>query len=355
MGISGLHSFLAPVLKKVNIREYKGKTLGIDGHAWLHRGLYRCGMELLTNTQTEKHLTYCAEKAKRLLAKGITPVFVFDGENIPLKDNTNEERASQREKNKELFLRMDKNDRRRPFYAAKAVDVSSAMVQELVILLQKAEIRSIVSPYEADAQLAHLEKTKVIDAVITEDSDLILFGCKKVLFKLDDRGMADEFCSRRLYCCAKPDLKNMSHNEFIQMCIMSGCDYLKNIPGLGLKTAYALFKKNGTLDAVRAEVESIPKYKIPENYWEDFRMAEVAFKHYIVYDTAEKCRVHMAQIDDSVLKEMGDVSFLGSLEETEESLPAEFTVLSGVPSEKRIRTEKIIDESPYFKKTDISK
>jgi len=42
------------------------------------------------------------------------------------------------------------------------------------------KIDYIIAPYEADAQLAYLAKKKIIDIVITEDSDLILFGCPKV-------------------------------------------------------------------------------------------------------------------------------------------------------------------------------
>lgn len=39
----------------------------------------------------------------------------------------------------------------------------------------------LVAPYEADAQLAYLNKAGLVQAVITEDSDLLAFGCKKVL------------------------------------------------------------------------------------------------------------------------------------------------------------------------------
>lgn len=38
----------------------------------------------------------------------------------------------------------------------------------------------IVAPYESDAQLTFLTKTKMAQAVVTEDSDLIAFGCEKV-------------------------------------------------------------------------------------------------------------------------------------------------------------------------------
>ena len=38
----------------------------------------------------------------------------------------------------------------------------------------------LVAPYEADAQLAFLNKANIAQLIITEDSDLILFGCEKV-------------------------------------------------------------------------------------------------------------------------------------------------------------------------------
>ncbi len=42
------------------------------------------------------------------------------------------------------------------------------------------KIDFVVAPYEADAQLAYLEKIGLIQAIITEDSDLLVFGCKRV-------------------------------------------------------------------------------------------------------------------------------------------------------------------------------
>lgn len=42
----------------------------------------------------------------------------------------------------------------------------------------------ITAPFEADAQLAYLCKSGYVDAVVTEDSDLLLFGAPKILFKM---------------------------------------------------------------------------------------------------------------------------------------------------------------------------
>ena len=45
---------------------------------------------------------------------------------------------------------------------------------------RSAGVECIVAPYEADSQLAYLSKEEIVDLVITEDSDLLVFGCRKV-------------------------------------------------------------------------------------------------------------------------------------------------------------------------------
>lgn len=49
-------------------------------------------------------------------------------------------------------------------------------------VLKRENICYVVAPYEADAQMAFLAISKQVDAVITEDSDLIAFGCPRVSF-----------------------------------------------------------------------------------------------------------------------------------------------------------------------------
>ena len=53
---------------------------------------------------------------------------------------------------------------------------------------RKIGVECVVAPYEADAQLTYLQKENIVDFVITEDSDLLVFGCQRVFFKMDDSG-----------------------------------------------------------------------------------------------------------------------------------------------------------------------
>ncbi len=45
--------------------------------------------------------------------------------------------------------------------------------------LSRDGVEYIVAPYEADAQMAYMALSDDVDAVITEDSDLLAYGCPK--------------------------------------------------------------------------------------------------------------------------------------------------------------------------------
>jgi len=63
----------------------------------------------------------------------------------------------------------------------------SASVQRLpccfdAAVLRRSEpfgVRFVVAPYEADAQMAYLARNGAVHAVITEDSDLLAYGCPR--------------------------------------------------------------------------------------------------------------------------------------------------------------------------------
>ena len=73
---------------------------------------------------------------------------------------------------------------------------------------------------------------------------------QKILYKLDRVGNGIEILAENLVQVAEVNLRDWSMVEFRHMCILSGCDYLANIPGMGLKTAYKLMQKFKTVERV---------------------------------------------------------------------------------------------------------
>lgn len=101
------------------------------------------------------------------------------------------------------------------------------------------EIKYIVAPFEADAQLAYLYKQKLIDCVLTNDSDLIIYGIEHIMFL---RPKEDSY-----YECQPSDeiryLNNMEKIHLPLVAFLIGCDYFKGIKGVGWKRAFELVKE----------------------------------------------------------------------------------------------------------------
>lgn len=149
--------------------------------------------------------------------------------------------------------------------------------------LRHENIDYVVAPYEADAQLAYLEKQGIIDAILTEDSDLLVFGCKCILLKLDQYGECIEIKREKFPQVKEIDLSGWSDENFRCMAILSGCDYLDGVPGIGLKTAYRLLKKHKTIDQLLRVIKSEYALKIPHDYEVQFNFANLTFMHQRVY------------------------------------------------------------------------
>ena len=69
----------------------------------------------------------------------------------------------------------------------------SKMVDLFMDILKELEVEFVVAPYEADAQMAYMVKAGIADIAISEDSDLIAYGCPKILMKLDFVGNGQEW------------------------------------------------------------------------------------------------------------------------------------------------------------------
>ena len=93
-------------------------------------------------------------------------------------------------------------------------------------LLKNKKIEFYIAPYEADAQLAYLYKTNRVQLVITEDSDLLVFGVNKCFYKMDNEGNGIEINLNKLDKVTELDFSNFKNDMFLKTCIMSGCDYL---------------------------------------------------------------------------------------------------------------------------------
>lgn len=295
MGIQGLLPFLKSIQRSSHIKEWAGKTLAIDAYVWLHRAAYGCAQELCLGTRTTKHIDYVMARVDLLRHHGVIPYVVFDGDALPGKRGTEEQREKRRQTNLTLansLLSEGKKEEAREAFV-KATDITPQIAHDIILSLKKAGVKYVVAPYEADAQLRFLELNGHIDGILTEDSDLLVYGAKNVLFKLDPLGHCIHISRDDFGKVKDTQLSLWTDTEFRQMAILSGCDYLPSIHGLGLKKAYQLIKTYKSAERAIKATRLEGNLKVPLGYEALFRRAELTFLYQIVYDPTTRKLVHL--------------------------------------------------------------
>ncbi|KAL1700433.1 PIN domain-like protein [Schizophyllum commune] len=148
--------------------------------AWLTR--FAC-----SSLTPRTYIDYFVHRVRMLRHNGVEPYIVFDGGPLPAKKGTENERRQKREESMacaNMLAAQGKHSKGRDHYLM-CVDVTPEMAYQVIKALRVENVKYVVAPYEADAQIAFVERTGAVHAILTEDSDLPVLGCKNILFKLD--------------------------------------------------------------------------------------------------------------------------------------------------------------------------
>ncbi|XP_045825675.1 exonuclease 1 isoform X1 [Trifolium pratense] len=309
MGIQGLLPLLKSIMLPIHIKDLHGCSVAIDTYSWLHKGALSCSTDLCKGIPTSRHIEYCMHRVNLLRHYGVKPILVFDGGLLPMKIEQENKRQRSRKDNFERAVEHESNGNSKAAYECyqKAVDISPLIARELIQVLKQENVQYIVAPYEADAQMTFLAVSRQVDAVITEDSDLIPFGCPRIIFKMDKFGQGVQFEYSMLQKNKELNFEGFNRQMLLEMCILSGCDYLPSLPGMGLKKAHASIKRFKSYDMVLKHL----KYNgvsVPPSYEESFRKAILTFQYQRVYDPVSESIVHLANIPEDVGDEL---DFLG--------------------------------------------
>lgn len=251
---------------------------------------------------------------------------MFDGAPLPAKRVTESSREQSRS---EAFRKALELEHQGQMFLAKAsfaksVDVTPQMAYDVACALKPLGVNVVVAPYEADAQLAYLSRNGLVDVVISEDSDLLVYGCKRVLYKLDPKTeKGQEIRYQDVFSCTQ--FSRLTADTFLLAAVLSGCDYVPSLDKIGIKSAIALAAKaEGLLSRSGISVTSleflkklkmlirlsgIPDEVIGDDFVGNVRMALWTFKHQVVFNTQERRLQHLTPIDS----EIEDISFMGEM------------------------------------------
>lgn len=184
----------------------------------------------------------------------------------------------------------------------KCVDITPKMVAQLIEKLKLERVKYVVAPYEADSQLVYLEKKNYISAIISEDSDLLVFGAKVLLTKLSDMGECICVARNNFGKCQDLNLHDLNDAQFRAMAIFSGCDYSNGIPRIGLKTAHRFIRKYTTAERALRGIR-LEGFGVPADFDKVFEQANLTFLHQRVYNLDEKRLVMLNESDKELSPE----------------------------------------------------
>ena len=295
--ITGLLQALKSIQRPCNLKKFSGQTLGVDGYGWLHRGLAACAADLALDRPTRKHIEWFLHRVRMLIHFGVRPYIVFDGDNLPSKAKTEAGRRERREEAKKEGLALHRAGKASQAYKTlmKAVDVTPEMTHELIQELKKLKVAYVVAPYEADAQLAYLEQKGIIDGVLSEDSDLLVFGVKRLLTKLDQYGNCIEINRKDFSACRDISLAGWTDDDFRRFAILSGCDYLSSLPKMGLRTAHRMVRKYKNVNKILQMIQYLGTI-VPPEYAANFEQAERTFIHHRVFCPISRDMVLLSEL-----------------------------------------------------------
>jgi 5'-3' exonuclease len=173
----------------------------------------------------------------------------------------------------------------------KTVALSDKQIRDIMALLDMFAIPYMALDIEADIVCAKLVKYGFVDYCISNDVDLLAFGCTKIIRNLKFRDDEIEIFEHDQII----NDMDLTHAQFIDLCIMLGCDYTPRIIGIKSDLALALIKKYKCIesvldnfDAINTDIDAAEPgkfIKLPELF--DYQRARTIFNDHdqkITYD-----------------------------------------------------------------------
>ncbi|KAM3129328.1 Elongation of fatty acids protein 2 [Paramecium bursaria] len=267
---------------------FQGRTVACDASLAMYQFLIQTqgfsGNQIVELTDKEGnktgHLVGLFNRTIQFMENGIKPVWVFDGKPPVMK---NGELAKRKKKKEEAQIKteqaLEQGDMQQALLQnQRTVTITSQMKNDAINMLKLLGCPVVIAPCEAEAQCAQLCKAGKVYATATEDLDALTFQTPILL-----RGFNNK--KEPIYEIVFQDMLNelkLTYDQFVDLCILCGCDYTEKIDGIGPGTAYKFILEHKNIENILQEIKRLneekvnskqnPRFTIPQNfYYEDSR------------------------------------------------------------------------------------
>lgn len=291
MGIKNLNSFLEKHAKlaitEQNLSRYKNKKVAIDTSIFLYKFKY-----------SGKFLESFINQVYHFSRFDIIPIYVFDGappkEKQEVLDNRKEHKQKILQRVEELEaliqkLSLEQVDERKDLEfqirqtQKKCINITREDVDNLKKVFNIMGVKYIQAPCEADLVCCKLYKNGKVDACLSNDMDFLPSGCGVLLRNYNNSNKVLEYNLKYIL-----QILNFTYEQFVDFCILCGCDYTTKIPKLGSETAYKYIKAHGNIEKIiELHCGENKKFKAPVNF---------------EYSKARDLIIHLEDIDDYTIE-----------------------------------------------------
>ena len=226
------------------------------------------GQQLMNDTgETTSHLMGLFYRTLRIVDNGIKPLYVFDGAPPKLKSGELAKRFQRKSEAQEAHEDAKETGTAEEVekFSRRTVKVTREHNEEARRLLKLMGVPYIIAPTEAEAQCAVLARAGKVYAAASEDMDTLTFDSPVLLRHLTFSEQRKEPI-QEIHLDRVLEGLEMDRNQFIDLCILLGCDYVDPVKGIGPKVALNLIREHKTLEEVVKHIKKGEKFTLPEDW-----------------------------------------------------------------------------------------
>lgn len=155
---------------------------------------------------------------------------------------------------------------------------SSEHISILKEMFDMLKIPYINSPGESDLVCAQLSDNKIVDIIFSDDTDMLPLRCSTLVTGFNPTKYVDmkEYNLEKVL-----EHLDLTHEQFIDVCILSGCDYADKVEQIAVKRAYQFIKKykniEGVIEHINKHDDLKEKHTYPEDFEEQYQIARQLF------------------------------------------------------------------------------
>lgn len=278
MGVKGINVFLREKVPEAftttELVRFHGHRIAIDGTNWTYSYYGTANREVISKMADPlEEVDRAAVMAivhdnllrflSRLSEYGITPVWCWDGEHHPAKAHTKEERVKRRTQAKEKIaaeraklegvhplLRQNADCQQLKKALQGLNEISKEEMDYLRNLITYLGYPSLQAKSDGEKLCASLAREGLVAGVWSTDTDIYALGAPVLITGF---GRFNDQKQPLLEIVLTPLLREglgLSSDEFVDFCIMCGCDYNTNMPSVGKKRSFDLITKYRSIDAI---------------------------------------------------------------------------------------------------------